>query len=439
MQGLTDSPRGALTAAQVTALLTGNTLTVSAGLELLDGSNNLIQDVSDDLAGGTISRDNYADVHGSCNLQIARSLVWGKDRVRPYMTLSGAGVTARFNLGVYVLTTPDTKRGETPITYDVFGYDLLYLLQDGPGDTYVVTAGTTYLTAVQAVVTASGVGAAVYLDGTKQTTAVPVDMVWALDGQGAPSWLEIINDLLAAIGYIGIWADQNGALRSGPYAAPANRASEWLFDTSNAATNIVGQDRTLSEDVWAAPNRWRFVRTDMATQPTEGAGLYTVNNVHDGPASQDSLGRIRTKVVYLDAADQASLVAQGDKIVAEDRQVTRTFSISIDPLPILGHRDVVTLTDAGDTDKIEVASWELRLDGGQGSLDLGLGKSDSPGPQESMTKATVTQASPLKVVVDGATVASKAKVLDAAAYTVGDRVTVTVRNPLQPLVQGKES
>lgn len=54
-------------------------------------------------------------------------------------------------------------------------------------------------------------------------------------------------------------------------------------------------------------------------------------------------------------------------------------------------------------------------------------------------EATVTQASPLRVVVDGATVDSFANALDAATYTVGQRVTVTVRNPQPPLIQGVES
>lgn len=58
---------------------------------------------------------------------------------------------------------------------------------------------------------------------------------------------------------------------------------------------------------------------------------------------------------------------------------------------------------------------------------------------EAQTTATVTQASPLLVRVDGATVASPANKLNAATYTLGQRVTVTVRNPLPPLVQGVES
>jgi hypothetical protein len=53
--------------------------------------------------------------------------------------------------------------------------------------------------------------------------------------------------------------------------------------------------------------------------------------------------------------------------------------------------------------------------------------------------ATVTQASPVRVVVDGATVDCPAMTLNAATYTVNQRVTVTVRNPLPPLVMGVES
>lgn len=53
--------------------------------------------------------------------------------------------------------------------------------------------------------------------------------------------------------------------------------------------------------------------------------------------------------------------------------------------------------------------------------------------------ATVTQASPLRIVVDGATVDCPAFGLNGATYTVGQRVTVTVRNPSPPLIQGEET
>ncbi|WP_284536301.1 hypothetical protein [Nocardioides sp. T2.26MG-1] len=54
--------------------------------------------------------------------------------------------------------------------------------------------------------------------------------------------------------------------------------------------------------------------------------------------------------------------------------------------------------------------------------------------------ATVTTASPdLWILIDGATASCPAYVLDVAAYSVGQRVRVTVRNPQIPVVQGVES
>ena len=53
--------------------------------------------------------------------------------------------------------------------------------------------------------------------------------------------------------------------------------------------------------------------------------------------------------------------------------------------------------------------------------------------------ATVTQASPLRVVGDGSTVDCPAVGLNGATYTVGQRVTVSVRNPSPPVILGEET
>lgn len=58
---------------------------------------------------------------------------------------------------------------------------------------------------------------------------------------------------------------------------------------------------------------------------------------------------------------------------------------------------------------------------------------------EIQAHATVTQASPLRVITDGATVDSPAVALDGATYLLNARVTVTVRNPLVPIVIGVEA
>jgi len=367
VQILTASPRDHLTDAQVRTLLTAPRVEVSAGLELLDSSNVLVEDISDQLVSGEVSRQNFADVHGSCRLVIERELAWGKDRVRPYMTLANGGISARFNVGVFVLTTPDSTRGDSVDEFTVSGFDLLHLLQAPVGDTYVATSGTTVLAAVQAALTASGAGMALLLDGTLQATTLPDTLVWALTDSNPASWLSIINDLLATISYRGLWMDQDGIARSGPYANPSTRPVEWTFDTADISTDLVGESRSLKSDVWAAKNWWRFVRKGMTAQPVEGAGIYTVTNASTGRTSVAALGReVRAAVKFLDAADQTTLVAQGDRIVADDQAVSRTFTINVDPFPAAGHFDVVQFNDAGDSDKCQVNSWTLPLDGTQG-------------------------------------------------------------------------
>ena len=149
MQNLTAPPRSSLTTAQVMSLLTGPALQTSAGLELLNPDLTLNADISNDLVSGTVDRAMAATVHGTCKLDISQALQWGTALVRPYMTLTGSGVSARFNMGVFSLATPELVVSETPQTYACQGYDRLYLLGREVGDTYPVAAGTGYLDAVR--------------------------------------------------------------------------------------------------------------------------------------------------------------------------------------------------------------------------------------------------------------------------------------------------
>jgi len=55
-----------------------------------------------------------------------------------------------------------------------------------------------------------------------------------------------------------------------------------------------------------------------------------------------------------------------------------------------------------------------------------------------LVSGTVTQASPLRVVADGATVDSPAGALNGATHALNDRVVIMARNPQIPLVQGVE-
>lgn len=418
---------------------------VGQGCDLLDTSNRVVGDLTADMrAGGEITHDNFADAGqtaGKCQVQLMRALAWGRDRIRPWVSLSDDAASVRINQGVYVLNTPQDAGGEDPATYDVLGYDLTSLLNDLVGDTRVVVAGTTYLDALRQVLTDSGVGAQLLVDGSAQATPLPYTMVWCLY-DGGPSWRAICNDLLRAIAYVPLWADENGALRSGPEVGVAQAPVGRRFTTTGPGSNVAKSPAwTRDEDLWAAPNAWRFIRTNMATAPVDGDGIYEPPvNQSTGLSSVDSVGRVRWKVVYLDAADQASLVAQGDQVVAEDMAAGQTVTFSTFT-PTASHGDVVLFDGGGRSDKLPVASWVTNLDGMPGQWVAGGTRPEPPAPLSASATGTVTQASTagLRVVVDGASQDSPANSLDGAAYTVGQRVTLQVRNPVQPLVQGVET
>lgn len=370
MQLLTAPPRADLTDTEVTNLLVADNITVAAGCELLSTLDEFVEDISADLVGGTVRRECLADVHGTCDLTLSRTLAWGRDRVRPYMVVSadtpGGYISARFNLGVYLLTSPQRTLG-TDTTTDVSGFDKLHLLQAVVGDSYTVAAGAAYLDSVRNAIRAAGAGDLVLLDATAADKVLPSAMSWPLSAQTQATWLTVVNDLLSAIGYRGVWADQDGYFRSAPYVAPQQRPLEWRFNVDDARTTIVGETRTVVEDVWGVPNRWRFLRRDLLNTPFEGGGQYTVDNVNDGPTSQVALGRIVPRVEWLDAADQASLIVQGDAIVATDRRVSATLKLTTGPLPIAGHFDVAAYADtlAPAFTRLQATRWELPLTGGE--------------------------------------------------------------------------
>lgn len=435
--------RDGLTDAQVRALLVRDDVHYKGGLELLDTSNRYVETITDDLADGSITWDNRTAVHGSCRLSLQRALVWGRDRLRPFMTVSGGDVSARFDLGIYIPTTPDEDRGEDPITYEVTCYGLLSVLQNGPADTYVVPAGTSYYDALTSIVAASGIGVPLLLDGDLADVVLPATRVWAVFSP-APSWLRMMTDLLTEVGYTAPYEDPNGAIRSRPYEDVSTRASEWTLDTTDVATNLVYDNRSAATEAGDIPNWWRFVRTDIEGTPVEGDGIYTPDpNLTDGPASQESLGRWVRKITYVQAADQASLVAQGDKIKAGDMAAARTITLPIEPLPCMGFDDVFTYVDTAATGvesvKLLAATWSLNLDGSAGQLVLGGAPREPLDEISTSARGTVTDDAPLTVVVDGATVPSFANAIDGASYELGDRVTLTIRNPLPPLIQGVES
>ena len=364
MQPLVAPVRVHLTPEQVVALIQDTpAVTFSAGCELLTGLDLLVnEDFTDDFIGGSVSRSSYANLHGTATLTIARELPWASAIVRPYIEMSDGTDTARFNLGAYFTSTPARDVSQFPITYDVACYDLLSILDDPVGDAYGVAEGEPYLEAVESILMGRGV-LRYLIDQDAAAEVLPTDRAWPLDER--TTWLTIVNDLLASIGYAGVWTDWDGQVRCEKYVSPRERSPEWVYDTE-LATSMLGA-RTSHRDFFTAPNRWVFVLSNNTDgpAPVEGAGKYTYENTYEGDTSVEARGREITKVVTVDAANQAALVAAAQRTIDADMLIPTKINAATFPNPLHWHFDLVYLNDpaVGSPSNALATQWTLPLDG----------------------------------------------------------------------------
>lgn len=372
MQELTAPPRDAYTADQITALITAPDIAIQQGVDLLDSSDLFVADLSSYLQGGTVSRDCYATVHGSCSLSLTKQLNWGSDRVLPWMIMTSPhvpGVAARFNQGVFIATSPDHPYGDSDPLYAVTGYDKLYLLDQPVGDSVMFGAGNNVLSTVAQLINIYAFTDKITLDGTSSGAVLASDMIWPLDQANPVTYLNIINALLATINYRGLWVDQDGYFRSEPYIDPGSQSPEWLLNVQDAKTNLVNQDRVQTQDTWGVPNWWRFIQNGLDIAPVEGTGQYTYVNTSVGPTSYANRGYYVKKLEFLDAVDQANLQAQATATINADTNVAETWQFNTGPLPLAGHFDIATYLDTdidgGLTNRqLMGMNWDMPLDGG---------------------------------------------------------------------------
>lgn len=369
MQNPTEDPRTAFTTAQIVDLIQGNsytssTLIVGKGLQLIDQGLNVLDDISQYLASGSqITRDAFAELHASCTLNLSTELDWGAAIVRPYTTLSNGVNTATFYMGAYYLSVPIRLFTTEPPVFSVTGFDILNMLDDPVGDAFTVPAGTLYTDAIENILQTRGY--TMYNIDRTNTATLPANRVWAFDEQ--LTWLKIVNDMIAAIGYQGVWSDWNGMLQVRPYDSPLLRTPEWTY-TFDSTTSIMSPVRQMDMDYYAAPNRWVFYQNNIGdgAAPVEGAGKYTFINQSAGNTSVDARGgRIISKVVGLDAADQPSLIAAATITIDADKSVTQTWEQNTSPNPLHWHFDRLVVTDPqlGSAVDMQSVYWIYDMDG----------------------------------------------------------------------------
>lgn len=352
------------TAQQGSLLQDPAALKYSAGLELIDKNLNVLEDITDDFYGGVVNRASYATLHGTATFYISRELNWGNAIVRPYMNVSDFMTSSRFNLGAYLASSPRMEVAESPITRDVDAYDVLHWVNNPAGEAYTVAAGTGYLAAAEQVLVSNGWTAYV-IDQTAADKTLDSSRTWVFSDN--VTWLNIINDLLASIGYQGLWSDWDGRLRMQPYQVPTDRAPEWYYDIG-LYTSMLAPERARIEDTFAAPNRWVFFwnKDPAASAPVEGNGIYTFTNNNIGPTSVEARGRVISAAPeQIDVADQDSLVNAAQARIDADMRLKTTFEVKSHPNPAHWHFDRLAVNDPalGPLMDVLVTKWSLPLNG----------------------------------------------------------------------------
>lgn len=359
-------PREELTEAEVLSVIRDDpAVFTSAGLEVIGMDLLMIEDLTDLFAGGKITRGSYDIIHAKADFTLESELDWGGVLLRPYMLwYRNDGEPIRFNLGAYFPVVPGYDVGELPQVYTMEGFDILDLLGDLVGESYSVVAGTSYVAAVEQILTELGY-TRFSISTEYASTVLPSTRTWAIDSN--LTWLTIVNDLLNAVGYQGIWSDWDGRLRSDPYRAPRERASEFTY-TSDVLTSMISRKRRLETDFYRAPNRWVFYRTNNVDgePPVEGNGVYTYINQSEGPTSVEARrGRVVSKVLGLEAADHDALVRQAQVTISEDLFPQTRIPVTTAPNPLHWHFDRCTVADEalGPVYEVLDTRWILPLSG----------------------------------------------------------------------------
>lgn len=362
MQPRLTVPRDTFTDAQITGLIRDDTsITVGRGMELLTRGLSVLDDLTDSLRDGNVQRDSLATLHGSCSFNISRQLSWGNAIVRPYVTISDGIDKARFNLGAYFTSTPQTQMDSNIPTFAVTGYDILHALNNLVGDSFAIQIGESYLAKVEDILVSQGYTQYV-IEPTRWGTTAPSPKAWPMDEQ--TTWLAIVNDLLKAVGYAPIYSDWDGRVVCQQNLSPYERTPEWDYDRGEY-TGQLFPGGSITHDYFATPNRWVGIQgnvTDAATVITEGSGKYTYINQNDGETSVTQRGLTVTKVMTLTVADQAALESAVLAQVAIDRVVGSTIDISTSVNPLHWHNDIVSVeTRELGTVKAHVTRWSMDI------------------------------------------------------------------------------
>lgn len=318
---------------------------------VLDERGDRQRDIARQVLGCVIVHDGFRTIHRTIDLTTTAELDWGRERVQPWVRITGADWVDEVPLGVFAMTAPGLTGGRKPPLFQVQGYDLLYLVDQHLQRPVSLPADAPILGSVADLLVQAGFGT-VALDASRASDVLSAARSWPVDA-GVVTYLSVINDLLAMVGYQPLFVDADGVPSSAPLPAPERRRVAWRYDSTGPVageqTMVRAEGQARPDDYTDRYNHWYFFMNahDREVPLTTDDGIFTYTNDTDGRSSvQARGGLVVSRVEGLEAATHDDLVQQAFRLIAEDIHAATTVDWTTKLNPYHGHRDVLRLVAA---------------------------------------------------------------------------------------------
>ena len=325
--------------------------------ELLDGEDRPLGAL-DGVLGGRVTVAALARLGGSGTLTIAergQGIDWMSHRVRVTYDPGINGVEP-WPIATYMLTSPTEAHDDFGTTYEVGLLPKLKIVDEPKtGLSFSIDEGEPVIDVVLDMLEALG---------ETRVAVTPSDAVLAAPYFADPntSYLTIINELLAGIGYWSLWVDGSGQFRVEPYKAPGERAIVYEFEAG--ATAIHYPDWGREQDLSSVPNVARVYRE--GDEDTPGIEGVAVDNDPDSPFSIPSRGfEVHRDPESAEVVDQAAADALAQRRLADAQSPVASLSVTHAVLPLNPNDAILFRPSPGVVKRatVQEMTYDLTFDG----------------------------------------------------------------------------
>lgn len=320
--------------------------------DLLDKSDIPIGQIS---ATGNIDYNATARIQRTAQLELVetRDINFASDKIKPSMCLKTPTGTEKFPLGVFFMSSPTREAITGTVRRSVECYDMtLQIVDDKFTSRFKVSAGTAYTAAVQSILSSAGIIDAIISTSDKELQSdieFPMGM----------AKIDAINQLLKAINYNNIYANQNGKLVCEPYENPLTRPAQASYSTDSNSIIFAGIREEL--DIFNVPNKVvRYLETaDRGTLISE-----VTNTDPSSILSTVSRGRTIVDIQNVsDIADQTTLDNYTQRVM-DDFKVYQRIIVDTAAMPNHGNLDCLYFIDKelDISGKYIEEAWKINLE-----------------------------------------------------------------------------